>query len=61
MIGGDRFALTSHSCSLARMRPLAIQMEALLYLASAAPDTEPAGIDVLLRRVLGIGHDHVFF
>jgi len=37
-------------------RPLAIQMEALLYLASATPDA--VGVDALLRKVLGIERDH---
>jgi tetratricopeptide (TPR) repeat protein len=39
-------------------RPLAVQMEALLWLASAASDTGTASIDVLLRRVLGLERAH---
>ncbi|MFM9941237.1 MAG: tetratricopeptide repeat protein [Hyphomicrobiaceae bacterium] len=39
-------------------RPLAIQMEALLYLTSAAPQADVSGIDALLRKVLGIERDH---
>jgi tetratricopeptide (TPR) repeat protein len=39
-------------------RPLAIQMEALLYLASAAPEPGASGVDVLLRRVLGLERNH---
>lgn len=35
-------------------RPLAIQMEALLWLASAAPEVGAIGVDVLLDRVLGL-------
>jgi hypothetical protein len=37
-------------------RPLAIQMEALLHLASAAP--EAGGVDALLGRVLGLEQAH---
>jgi tetratricopeptide (TPR) repeat protein len=39
-------------------RPLAIQMEALLWLASAAPDAGVTLVDVLLRRVLGLERKH---
>ena len=39
-------------------RPLAVQMEALLWLASAAPETSATGVDVLLRRVLGLEREH---
>jgi len=39
-------------------RPLAIQMEALLWLASAAPEAASAHIDVLLRRILGLDRNH---
>jgi hypothetical protein len=39
-------------------RPLAIQMEALLWLASAAPDAGATVVDVLLRRVLGLERNH---
>ena len=39
-------------------RPLAIQMEALLCLASAAPEAGAAGVDVLLDRVLGLERRH---
>jgi tetratricopeptide (TPR) repeat protein len=39
-------------------RPLAVQMEALLWLASAAPDAGPIGVDELLKRVLGLERDH---
>lgn len=38
-------------------RPLAIQMEALLWLTSAAPESEH-GFDSLLRRVLGLERAH---
>ena len=39
-------------------RPLAIQMEALLWLASAAPEAGATGVDELLRRVLGLERNH---
>jgi hypothetical protein len=39
-------------------RPLAVQMEALLWLAAAAPDAGPVGVDELLRRVLGLERAH---
>jgi hypothetical protein len=39
-------------------RPLAIQIEAMLFLASAAPDTESQGIDALLGAVLGLEKAH---
>jgi hypothetical protein len=39
-------------------RPLAIQMEALLWLASAAPEAGATGVDELLRRVLGLERTH---
>lgn len=38
-------------------RPLAIQMEALLWLASAAPKAG-TGVEALLRRVLGLEREH---
>ena len=39
-------------------RPLAIQMEALLWLASATPEAGATGVDELLRRVLGLERNH---
>ncbi|HRE87094.1 MAG TPA: toll/interleukin-1 receptor domain-containing protein [Accumulibacter sp.] len=39
-------------------RPLAIQMEALLWLASATPEAGATGVDELLRRVLGLERTH---
>ena len=39
-------------------RPLAIQMEALLCIASAAPEPDAMSVEVLLRRVLGLERDH---
>jgi len=39
-------------------RPLAVQMEALLWLTSAAPEAGPIGVDELLKRVLGLESDH---
>jgi tetratricopeptide (TPR) repeat protein len=39
-------------------RPLAVQREALLWLASAAPEAGPVGVDVLIQRVLGLESDH---
>jgi hypothetical protein len=39
-------------------RPLAVQMEALLWLASATPGTSSTGIDKLLDRVLGLERAH---
>src|SRR5262249_42704548 len=39
-------------------RPLAIQMEALLHLASASPGTAAQGVDALLGRVLGLEQMH---
>jgi tetratricopeptide (TPR) repeat protein len=39
-------------------RPLAVQMEALLWLTSAAPEAGPIRIDKLLECVLGLERDH---
>jgi hypothetical protein len=39
-------------------RPLAVQMEALLWLASAAPGAGRTGIDNPLDRVLGLERAH---
>jgi tetratricopeptide (TPR) repeat protein len=39
-------------------RPLALQMEALLWLTSAVPDAGPVGVDELLGRVLGLERAH---
>ena len=39
-------------------RPLSVQMEAFLWLASAAPEVDGTGIEVLLRGVLGLERDH---
>ena len=39
-------------------RPLAIQMEALLWLASATPEAGATGVDELLRRVVGLERNH---
>jgi hypothetical protein len=39
-------------------RPLAIQMEALLWLAAATPEAGATGVDELLRRVLGLERNH---
>jgi tetratricopeptide (TPR) repeat protein len=39
-------------------RPLAIQMEALLWLASASPEAGVIGVEALLRPVLGLERSH---
>jgi tetratricopeptide (TPR) repeat protein len=39
-------------------RPLAVQMEALLWLTSASPDAGPVGVDKLLTGVLGLERNH---
>jgi hypothetical protein len=39
-------------------RPLAIQMEAMLHLASATPEPGAQGVDVLLDKVLGVERAH---
>jgi tetratricopeptide (TPR) repeat protein len=39
-------------------RPLAVQMEALLWLASAASDTGTRSVEALLQRVLGLERGH---
>lgn len=39
-------------------RPLAIQMEALLWLAASTPEAGASGVDELLRRVLGLERSH---
>jgi hypothetical protein len=52
----ERLARIEHGAGHAR--PLAVQMEALLWLASVAPETDAAGIDQLLKRVLGLERDH---
>jgi hypothetical protein len=39
-------------------RPFAIQMEALLWLASATPEAGATDVDELLRRVLGLERNH---
>jgi hypothetical protein len=39
-------------------RPLAVQMEALLWLASAAPGAGSTGVDKLLDRILGLERAH---
>jgi tetratricopeptide (TPR) repeat protein len=39
-------------------RPLAIQMEAMLWLAASAPDDAEQGVDKLLARVLGLERAH---
>ncbi|MFN0182134.1 MAG: tetratricopeptide repeat protein [Gemmatimonadales bacterium] len=39
-------------------RPLAIQMDALLWLASSAPETGVPSVETLLRRVLGLERNH---
>jgi hypothetical protein len=38
--------------------PLAIQMEALLWLAASAPDDAEQGVDKLLAGILGLEHAH---
>jgi tetratricopeptide (TPR) repeat protein len=43
---------------LGHARPLAVQMEALLWLTSAAPDAGTVGVDELLSRVLGLERAH---
>jgi tetratricopeptide (TPR) repeat protein len=39
-------------------RPLAIQIDALLWLASAAPEAGATGVDGLLRQMLGLERGH---
>ena len=39
-------------------RPLAVQMQALLWLASAAPEAGGVSVDELLNRILGLERDH---
>lgn len=39
-------------------KPLAIQMEAMLWLAASTPEDEELGIDTLLNRVLGLERVH---
>jgi tetratricopeptide (TPR) repeat protein len=51
-----RLARIEHEADHAR--PLAVQMEALLWLASATPDAGPVGVDKLLSGVLGLEADH---
>jgi hypothetical protein len=51
-----RLAVIEHDADHAR--PLAVQMEALLRLAAAAPDADAAGVDKLLDGVLGLERDH---
>jgi tetratricopeptide (TPR) repeat protein len=51
-----RLARIEHDAGHAR--PLAVQMEALLWLAAAVPDAGPVGVDQLLTGVLGLERDH---
>jgi tetratricopeptide (TPR) repeat protein len=52
----DRLARIEHDADHAR--PLAVQMEALLWLTAAVPDAGPVGVDKLLSGVLGLEADH---
>jgi tetratricopeptide (TPR) repeat protein len=57
----DPARLARLSSNPAFARPLAIQMEALLHLASAAPTLDEAGVGILptlLDEVLGLEHKH---
>jgi hypothetical protein len=45
-------------CDGDHARPLAVQMEALLWLAAMAPEADGIGIDGLLQRVLGLERAH---